>query len=139
MKISEHAANVIAKRSRGTPRIANRLLKRVRDYALVAGDGVIYTDIADSALKKLDIDRLGLDLIDKKILNAVIKKFAGGPVGVSTIAVSVGEEVNTIEDVYEPYLLQLGFIKRTSKGRIATKLAYDHLGIKKDIGNKLFD
>jgi len=138
MEISDKAASIIAGRSRGTPRIANRLLKRVRDYALVGGDGKITEGIADNALKKLDIDKLGLDLIDKKILNAIILKFAGGPVGVSTIAVSVGEETNTIEDVYEPYLLQLGFIKRTAKGRIATDLAYKHLGIDRDIENQLF-
>lgn len=136
MDITEEAAKIIAGRSRGTPRIANRLLKRVRDYALVDGDGNITEKTADKALKKLDIDRLGLDLVDKKILRTIIQKFAGGPVGVSTIAVSVGEEINTIEDVYEPYLLQLGFIKRTAKGRIATQLAYEHLGLKKD--NQLF-
>ena len=128
MKITSSGAEEIAKRSRGTPRIANRLLKRVRDYALMYGDGTVTGKIADNSLKKLDIDVLGLDLIDKKILNTIVKKFDGGPVGVSTIAVSIGEEIDTIEDVYEPYLLQLGFIKRTAKGRIATESAFEHIG-----------
>jgi holliday junction DNA helicase RuvB len=129
MKISEDGAEAIARRSRGTPRIANRLLKRVRDYAMMYDDGVITAKIADGALTKLDIDVLGLDIIDKKILNTIVTKFDGGPVGVGTIAVSIGEEVDTVEDVYEPYLIQLGFIKRTSKGRMATDLAFKHLGI----------
>ncbi len=128
MKITQSGAEAVAARSRGTPRVANRLLKRVRDYALVYGDGTITGDIADDSLKKLDIDILGLDLIDKKILNTIVNKFDGGPVGVGTIAVSIGEEVDTIEDVYEPYLIQLGFIKRTAKGRIATDSAFKHLG-----------
>ena len=130
MKISEDGAEAIARRSRGTPRIANRLLKRVRDYAMMYDDdGMITAKIADGALTKLDIDVLGLDIIDKKILNTIVNKFDGGPVGVGTIAVSIGEEVDTVEDVYEPYLIQLGFIKRTSKGRMATDLAFKHLGI----------
>jgi Holliday junction DNA helicase RuvB len=130
MKISEDGAEAIARRSRGTPRIANRLLKRVRDYAMMYDeDGEITAKIADGALTKLDIDVLGLDIIDKKILNTIVTKFDGGPVGVGTIAVSIGEEVDTVEDVYEPYLIQLGFIKRTSKGRMATDLAFRHLGI----------
>jgi Holliday junction DNA helicase RuvB len=145
MKITDTGAEAIARRSRGTPRIANRLLKRVRDYALMFGDGTITGEIADDSLKKLDIDTLGLDLIDKKILNTIVSKFDGGPVGVGTIAVSIGEEVDTIEDVYEPYLIQLGFIKRTAKGRIATDSAFKHIGIQKkntpgdnDKSSKLF-
>jgi holliday junction DNA helicase RuvB len=134
MNVTEEGAHSIAKRSRGTPRIANRLLKRVRDYALSDGDGQINEEIAENALSKLDIDKLGLDVIDKKILHTIVNKFDGGPVGVGTIAVSIGEEVDTVEDVYEPYLLQLGFIKRTAKGRVATELAYKHLGV--DRNNK---
>ncbi len=129
LKITEKGAKAIAGRSRGTPRIANRLLRRVRDYALVDGQEEIDEEIAKKALTKLEIDRLGLDFIDKKILNTIIFKFSGGPVGVGTVAASIGEEVNTIEDVYEPYLLQLGFIKRTAKGRVVTSLAYKHFGI----------
>ena len=132
MNVTEEGARSIAKRSRGTPRIANRLLKRVRDYALIDGDGQINEAIAENALSKLDIDKLGLDVIDKKILHTIVSKFDGGPVGVGTIAVSIGEEVDTVEDVYEPYLLQLGFIKRTAKGRVATELAYKHLGVDRD-------
>jgi Holliday junction DNA helicase RuvB len=133
MSINDDGAEAIARRSRGTPRIANRLLKRVRDYALISGNGNISGGIADEALTKLDIDILGLDVIDKKILNTIVCKFDGGPVGVGTIAVSIGEEVDTVEDVYEPFLLQLGFIKRTSKGRMATDLAFRHLGIDRHI------
>ncbi|MBN1299533.1 MAG: Holliday junction branch migration DNA helicase RuvB [Actinobacteria bacterium] len=136
MDLTEEGADIISKRSRGTPRIANRLLKRVRDYALVYGDGCITAKIAQESLYKLDIDELGLDLIDKKILNTIVKKFDGGPVGVGTIAVSIGEEIDTVEDVYEPYLLQLGFIKRTTKGRVATESAYTHLGVKINDKNK---
>jgi holliday junction DNA helicase RuvB len=132
MNITGDGAEAIAKRSRGTPRIANRLLKRVRDYALMFGDGIINGEIAENSLTKLDIDKLGLDVIDKKILNTIVHKFDGGPVGVGTIAVSIGEEVDTVEAVYEPYLLQLGFIKRTAKGRMATNLAYKHLGVNKE-------
>ena len=120
----------IAKRSRGTPRIANRLLKRVRDYASVLGDGNITKKIADSALQKLEIDDNGLDNIDRKILESIIINYAGGPVGVETLASTVGEEVETIEDVYEPYLMQKGFIGRTPRGRTAMPKAYEHLGIK---------
>ena len=119
----------IAKRSRGTPRIANRLLKRVRDFADVVGDGVITTGIADHALDKLEIDALGLDSTDRRMLETIIRNFGGGPVGLETIASTIGEETVTIEDVYEPYLLQLGFIARTPRGRVATQLAYQHLGI----------
>ncbi len=138
LDITDGGAKIIAKRSRGTPRIANRLLRRVRDYALVYGKGEITRDIAAKALTKLEIDRAGLDFIDKKILKTLINKFSGGPVGVSTIAASIGEEITTIEDVYEPYLLQLGFIKRTAKGRVATRLAYKHFGIEKDENPGLF-
>ena len=137
-EISEDGAAAIAKRSRGTPRIANRLLRRVRDYAYINSDGKIDEKIAENALTKLDIDKLGLDIVDKKILDTIINKFNGGPVGVGTIAVSIGEETNTVEDVYEPYLLQLGFIKRTQKGRVATSLGFKHLGVKKDNSQKLF-
>ena len=122
-------ASEIARRSRGTPRIANRLLKRVRDVAQVLGDGVITKEIADQALQRLDIDALGLDRIDRRILNTIIEKFDGGPVGVDTIAASVSEERESIEDVYEPYLMQLGLLARTNRGRIVTPAAYDHLGI----------
>lgn len=122
-------ASEIARRSRGTPRIANRLLKRVRDVAQVLGDGVITKAIADQALQRLDIDRLGLDRIDRRILSTIIEKFEGGPVGVDTIAASVSEERESIEDVYEPYLMQLGLLARTNRGRIVTPAAYDHLGL----------
>lgn len=122
-------ASEIARRSRGTPRIANRLLKRVRDVAQVLGDGVITKEIADQALRRLDIDALGLDRIDRRILHTIIEKFDGGPVGVDTIAASVSEERESIEDVYEPYLMQLGLLARTNRGRIVTPAAYDHLGI----------
>lgn len=127
--IAPDAALEIAKRSRGTPRIANRLLKRVRDYALVLGDGEITLEIAKIALTKLEIDDLGLDGTDKKILETIIFKYTGGPVGVETLAATVNEEVETIEDVYEPYLMQIGFLARTPRGRTATPLAYEHLGI----------
>lgn len=129
IEIDEEGAKEIASRSRGTPRIANRLLKRVRDYALVLGDGNINIKLAKEALKKLEIDDLGLDNIDKKMLETIIYTYAGGPVGIETLAATIGEETDTIEDVYEPYLLQLGFIARTPRGRIATPLAYKHLNI----------
>nr|WP_132242019.1 Holliday junction branch migration DNA helicase RuvB [Marinisporobacter balticus] len=129
IEIDEKAAIEIAKRSRGTPRIANRLLKRVRDYAQVKGNGTINIEIAKDALMLLEIDPLGLDNVDKNILFTIIEKFDGGPVGLDTLAASTGEERNTIEDVYEPYLLQLGFIQRTPKGRIVTRLGYEHLGL----------
>ena len=122
-------ASEIARRSRGTPRIANRLLKRVRDVAQVLGNGVITKEIADQALQRLDIDALGLDRIDRRILHTIIEKFDGGPVGVDTIAASVSEERESIEDVYEPYLMQLGLLARTNRGRIVMPAAYDHLGI----------
>ncbi|MDF2890226.1 MAG: ruvB [Clostridia bacterium] len=127
--IDEEGAWEIAKRSRGTPRIANRLLKRVRDYAQVKAEGIIDMDTADKALKMLEVDDRGLDEIDKKMMLAIIHKFAGGPVGLDTLAASIGEDSGTIEDVYEPYLLQIGFINRTPRGRTATELAYRHFGI----------
>lgn len=124
--IDPHAAIEIARRSRGTPRIANRLLKRVRDYAMVRGNGSITTEMAEQALEMLQVDPLGLDHIDHKLLTGMISRFRGGPVGVDTIAASIGEESTTIEDVYEPYLLQIGFIQRTPRGRTVTPLAYEH-------------
>lgn len=133
--IEDDAAIELAKRSRGTPRIANRLFKRVRDYALVLGDGVIDKKITIMALGKLKVDELGLDETDYNLLKAIIEKFNGGPVGIDAIASSIGEEQTTIEDVYEPYLLQNGFLKRTSRGRIVTEKAYEHLKI--DHQNKL--
>lgn len=129
VKIVDDAANEIAMRSRGTPRIANRILKRVRDYALVLGDGDITLKLAKTALNKLEIDELGLDDIDRKILETIIIKYNGGPVGLETLATTVGEEVETIEDVYEPYLMQIGFISRTPRGRVALQPAYRHIGI----------
>ncbi|WP_339271615.1 Holliday junction branch migration DNA helicase RuvB [Paenibacillus sp. FSL K6-1330] len=129
IEILGEAAEEIALRSRGTPRIANRLLKRVRDYAQVRGDGMITPSIAQEALKMLQIDPMGLDFIDHKMLSAMIKIFRGGPVGLDTIAATIGEESQTIEDVYEPYLLQIGFLQRTPRGRVVTPTAYQHLGI----------
>ena len=122
----------IARRARGTPRVANRLLKRVRDYAQVMADGTITQQVATEALSKLEIDHIGLDDIDHKVLRTIIDKFRGGPVGLETIAASISEEADTIMDVYEPYLLQLGFLERTSRGRLATQLAYQHLGLPYD-------
>ena len=129
IKIDETGALEIAKRSRGTPRIANRLLKRVRDYALVLSDGNITKEIADIALQKLEIDQMGLDNIDRKILESIIINYAGGPVGIETLASTIGEEVETIEDVYEPYLMQKGFIGRTPRGRVVLPKAYEHLNM----------
>ena len=128
--IDDDAAIELASRSRGTPRIANRFLKRVRDFAQVSGDGRITLEIARYALEKLEIDELGLDNIDRRMLETIIKIYNGGPVGLETLAATIGEEAVTIEDVYEPYLLQIGFLSRTMRGRCATKLAYDHLGLK---------
>ena len=128
VEIDEKASEEIARRSRGTPRIANRLLKRVRDYAVVLGDGSITIKIAKTALNNLEIDELGLDEIDRKILDTIISKFNGGPVGIDTIATTIGEEVETLEDVYEPYLIQIGFLSRTTRGRVALPDAYAHLG-----------
>ncbi|MGB8648601.1 MAG: Holliday junction branch migration DNA helicase RuvB [Anaerolineae bacterium] len=127
--IDESGVAEIAKRARGTPRIANRLLKRVRDYAQVRAEGAITAGVADEALKMLQVDELGLDDIDKKVLRTIIEKFGGGPVGLDTIAAAISEDADTIMDVYEPYLLQLGFLDRTPRGRIATAAAYKHLGM----------
>jgi len=131
--IDAEGAREIAARARGTPRIANRLLKRVRDFAQVKGSGFVDISIANTALDALEVDKIGLDNVDRNILNSIILKFAGGPVGLDTLAATIGEESDTIEDVYEPYLLQLGFINKTPRGRIATKLAYDHLNIKYEV------
>lgn len=131
VEIDGPGARLIADRSRGTPRVANRLLRRVRDYAQVRAQGRIDERIAKDALAMLDVDELGLDLIDRRILRTIVEKYDGGPVGLDTIAVSVSEDPDTVEDVYEPFLIQLGFLARTPRGRIATKLAYDHLGVVK--------
>jgi Holliday junction DNA helicase RuvB len=128
--IEPAGAHEIARRSRGTPRIANNLLRRVRDYAQVKGDGRITRDIANRALAMLEIDENGLDEMDKRILEAIIVKFAGGPVGVNSLAVAVGEEPDTIEEVYEPYLIMEGYLNRTPQGRVATELSYQKLGLK---------
>lgn len=128
-QIDDAAAEELAMRSRGTPRIANRLFRRVRDFALVVGDGLITLDITKMALDKLKVDRKGLDDTDYHLLKSMIEKFNGGPVGIDAIASSIGEERGTIEDVYEPYLLQIGFLKRTSRGRVVTDRAYEHLGL----------
>jgi len=129
ISITDDGAYSIASRSRGTPRIANRLLKRIRDFALVKGDGTITSKIAKMALEALEIDELGLDNVDRRMLEAIIRYYSGGPVGLDTLAATIGEEAITIEDVYEPYLMQIGFLARTPRGRCVTKLAYDHLGI----------
>ncbi len=129
VSIDDEGAAEIASRSRGTPRIANRFLKRVRDFAQVKYDGKITVDVARAALLNMEVDELGLDMIDTKMMKTMIDNFGGGPVGLDTLAATIGEEANTIEDVYEPYLLQLGFITRTPRGRVATKLAYEHFGI----------
>ena len=130
VEIDDDAALEIAKRSRGTPRIANRLLKRVRDFAQIRGNGVIKKEISKGSLDLLEVDPIGLDSVDRNMLMTIIDKFAGGPVGLDTLAASTGEESGTIEEVYEPYLLQLGFISKTPRGRVATKLAYEHLGLR---------
>ena len=129
MEIDPRGALEIASRSRGTPRIANRFLRRVRDFAQVMGDGVITKEAADLALQRLEVDHLGLDNIDRRMLTAIIRSYGGGPVGLETLAATIGEEAVTLEDVYEPYLMQLGFLTRTPRGRCVTGLAYDHLGI----------
>ena len=129
IEITEDGAMALASRSRGTPRIANRLLKRVRDFALIKGNGVISSEITKYALDALEIDELGLDSVDRSMLEAIIKYYDGGPVGLETLAATIGEESITIEDVYEPYLMQIGFLSRTPRGRCATRLAYEHLGI----------
>ena len=128
IEIEEDATLEIARRSRGTPRIANRFLKRVRDFAQVLGEGKITKEIADKALELMEVDKLGLDHIDRRILLSIIDKFGGGPVGLETLAAATGEEANTIEDVYEPYLIQLGYISRTPRGRVALEPAYTHFG-----------
>jgi holliday junction DNA helicase RuvB len=133
VSIDEQAAAEVARRSRGTPRIANRLLRRVRDYALVRGDGIVTHESAKAALDLLDVDRFGLDEIDQKIMLTILEKYSGGPVGVNTIAASIDEESATIEEVYEPYLLQLGFLDRTPRGRVATARAFDYFGIKRSL------
>ena len=129
VEIDTDGAFEIASRSRGTPRIANRLLKRVRDFGQVYGDGIVTKKIAQLALEKIEVDKIGLDSTDANMIKSMIKNFGGGPVGLDTLAATIGEDANTIEDVYEPYLLQLGFINRTPRGRVVTKSAYDHFGI----------
>jgi Holliday junction DNA helicase RuvB len=131
-EIMESGAFEIARRSRGTPRIANRLLKRVRDFAQVEGDGFIDSNVADEALLMLQVDHKGLDYVDQKILKTMIELYNGGPVGLTTIAVNISEETETVEDMYEPYLIQKGFIKRTQRGRVVTDFAYEHLGYERN-------
>ena len=134
-EIDDAAAEEIARRCRGTPRIANRLLRRVRDYAQVRADGRITQSVAQTALNLLDVDRFGLDEIDQKIMLTILEKYRGGPVGLNTVAASISEEPDTIEEVYEPYLIQLGFLNRTPRGREATALAFEHFKVKPKIGN----
>ncbi len=131
VKIEEESALEIARRSRGTPRIANRLLRRVRDFAEVTNNGLINFEITQYSLKQLNVDDMGLDEMDKRLLNVIIDKFSGGPVGITTLAIAVGEEADTIEEIYEPFLIQKGLIKRTPRGRVATEAAYQHFGITK--------
>jgi Holliday junction DNA helicase RuvB len=131
VEIDESGCHQIARRSRGTPRVANRLLRRIRDFAQVKGDGRINENLAKDSLDKLDVDELGLDDMDKRIINVLIGKFHGGPVGLSTLAAAVGEEAETIEEIYEPYLIQEGLLDRTPRGRVATQGAYKHLDIDK--------
>jgi Holliday junction DNA helicase RuvB len=138
IEVLDEGAEEIARRSRGTPRIANRLLRRVRDYAQVRGDGRVDPDTAALALALFEVDERGLDKLDLSILSTLVTKFGGGPVGLSTLAAAVGEEMETVEDVYEPYLLQLGFIKRTNRGRVATAAAFAHLGVTPETGPGLF-
>ncbi len=134
IEIEDSGAAEIASRSRGTPRIANRLLRRVRDFAQIMADGNITKDIADKALRMLEIDDLGLDAVDKRMVMSIITTFGGGPVGLDTLAATIGEDASTIEDVYEPYLMQLGFLSRTPRGRCATRLAFEHYGVPFDQG-----
>ena len=134
--IEPAACQLIAQRARKTPRVANRLLKRVRDYAQVKADGTITENLAKEALAMLEIDELGLDEIDRKLLKTIIEKFSGGPVGLNTLAAATGEEMDTVEDIYEPFLMQLGFLNRTPKGRTVTRLAYEHLGFKPRLDNQ---
>jgi Holliday junction DNA helicase RuvB len=129
-KIDPQGAVEIAKRARGTPRIANRLLRRVRDYAEVKGSGVITKPMADAALAMLDVDPIGFDVMDRKLLEAILHKFNGGPVGIDNLAAAIGEERDTIEDVLEPFLIQQGYLQRTSRGRVATRQCYEHFGLK---------
>jgi Holliday junction DNA helicase RuvB len=136
ISITDEGALELAKRSRGTPRVANRLLRRVRDYAEVKAKGKVDLQVAQDALLMLDVDELGLDEMDKKIMEVVINKFKGGPVGINTLAVAVGEEGETIEEIYEPFLIQEGLLNRTPRGRTATDLAYKHLGIIKEKGTQ---
>jgi Holliday junction DNA helicase RuvB len=140
VKINENAAVEIARRSRGTPRIANALLRRIRDFAQVKGSGNVDLEITKYSLKALNIDQYGLDEMDNRILSAIIDKFSGGPVGINTIATAVGEESGTIEEVYEPFLIKEGFLKRTPRGREATEHAYKHLGknFSRDVNRSLF-
>jgi Holliday junction DNA helicase RuvB len=133
VEIEAGGVEIIACRSRGTPRVANRLLKRVRDFAEVRYDGKVTENVAQEALAMLEVDEKGLDHLDQKILRTLMEKFKGNPVGLNTIAVAIGEEPDTIEDVYEPYLLQLGFIQRTPRGRMVTDHAYEHMGIEKPL------
>jgi Holliday junction DNA helicase RuvB len=134
VEVEANAAEEVARRSRGTPRIANRLLRRVRDYAQVRADGRITAPVAADALDLLEVDRYGLDEVDQKIMQAILLKYAGGPVGLSTIAASTDEEPDTIEEVYEPYLMQLGFLERTPRGRMATELAFQYFQVPKRMG-----
>lgn len=133
--IDENGAVEIARRARGTPRIANRLLRRVRDYAEVKGNGDITREVADAALRMLDVDHVGFDVMDRKLLEAVLYKFGGGPVGIGNLAAAIGEAADTIEDVLEPYLIQQGFLQRTPRGRVATAQAYQHFGVTPPRGN----
>jgi Holliday junction DNA helicase RuvB len=136
VSIEDAGSLEIAKRSRGTPRIANRLLRRVRDFAEVKAAGVVTSEVADQALRMLDVDVVGLDVMDRKLLEAVIHKFGGGPVGVENLAAAIGEERDTIEDVLEPFLIQQGYLQRTQRGRIATALAYRHFGLVQDAARR---
>lgn len=138
VEIEEKGAHELARRSRGTPRIANRLLRRVRDFAQMRAEGNITYDVGCRALALFEVDEMGLDKVDKLILTTIIDKFNGGPVGVNTLAVSIGEEIDTLEEVYEPYLMQIGFMQRTPRGRVATENAYRHLGLEERRGNTLF-
>jgi Holliday junction DNA helicase RuvB len=137
--IDEAGAVEIARRARGTPRIANRLLRRVRDYAEVKGNGDITRELADAALRMLDVDHVGFDVMDRKLLEAVLYKFGGGPVGIGNLAAAIGEAADTIEDVLEPYLIQQGFLQRTPRGRVATAQAYQHFGVTPPRGNATGD
>ncbi|MEE8473645.1 MAG: Holliday junction branch migration DNA helicase RuvB [Dehalococcoidia bacterium] len=135
VEVDEGGVKELARRARGTPRVANRLLRRVRDYAQVRADGVATREVTIEALKMLEVDAIGLDEVDHRVLRAIIERFEGGPVGLETIAAAISEEADTIMDVYEPYLLQLGFLERTPRGRVATRLAYEHLGLEYGKGN----